>query len=367
MMSNIFAQMNPVALIAVAVLLLLSLVGAVVLRLIRKGRAKTPRDLIAIARERSAAVKETKAATKRADVANAQPVAADRLSRISAKGMAEASAARIQLPADEPAAEENEHPALAAEWQPPAVSDEPADHGEQAYGMDVDENGEIIAEYATEYHAPIAYGVPAPYDAPAPDDAFFAEDTPVAQTAVHADYVDPAPPFAAPEELPAAPIDLADPGNHPTDWDGLLAIVDRLDTILAQPWHDDALAEPLSQRLAAARAAAGDDADTDLSVRALSRDLAAFDLARTINNAAREQAAEIVAAVREFAHQQSFSSADCAAVLNALRQIEWMALIARGDSLERRTLPLTRHDPDAPLWVAEAWDDLRTAENRAAA
>jgi hypothetical protein len=338
-MSNIFAQMNPTALIAVVVLLLASLVGVIVLRLVRKGRAKNPGDLVKIARERSAAAKETKAATKRAEAAIAEPVASSRLSRISAKGMATASAAR-----------------------PEAVDDPAETLSDDAYQMDA-------AETSTWDEA----SEPAAWDMPELD----AEAEPVADALI----LDEAEEFrdsAEPEveavavgpdaaSVPTGPIDLADPERHPADWDGLLAIVDRLDAILTQSWHDDALVESVQQRLANARQAAGEDGEDDLTVRELTRDAHAIDLARTINNAAREQAAEIVAAVREFAHQQAFSPQDCSAVLQALQQIEWMALIARGDTIERRTLPLTRHDPEAPLWVAEAWGDLRASADRAAA
>ena len=346
-MGNIFAQMNPMALIGVAVLVLASVAGVLILRLIRKGRANSARDLVQIARNRAAAAKETKAATKRAEAANAEPVASSRLSRIGAKGAE---------PRVESVIDWGEGP-VAAAVPDEVASDDPLETA-------------VIAPEAEMGDAPEAEM------ADAPDLAEIAEPVEAVDTAAPID--DNADTMAAladssddaasePISTPASPIDLADPANHPASWDGLVAIIDRLDAILAEPWHEDALAPMLVTRLAAARDAAGENADSDGDVRNLARQLASTDLARTINNAAREQAAEIVVAVREFAHQGAFSPDDCDAVLQTMQQVEWMALIARDNALEKRTVPLTRHDPEAPLWVAAAFDDMRAADLRSAA
>ncbi len=145
----------------------------------------------------------------------------------------------------------------------------------------------------------------------------------------------PAPP-AGGDSAPAA-IDLTDPACRPASPAELAALLGALDHALTQPWPD--------QLIAADDAAAG----------------CAITVAAAINSAARDQAADVVAAVREAAAVRVLDAEDMAAVVEALAQIEWMALIAQDGGLTRRTLPLTRHDPAAPLWVADAVAAMRAA------
>jgi hypothetical protein len=113
---------------------------------------------------------------------------------------------------------------------------------------------------------------------------------------------------AAPGDMTdAADYDIADPAFHPFDWDSL-----RL------------MAAVLDRRLA--RLVGGGEA----------------------NRAAAENAAEIVAIIRDSADQHPFTAADATAVMAALHAIRWVPDAAAGPAL-----PLTRHDPRAPLWVHE--------------
>lgn len=160
-------------------------------------------------------------------------------------------------------------------------------------------------------------------------------------------------------QAPQAAIDLADPANHPQDWDALVALVNALEMALQNPWPED--------RLLPVPRFEESGADPEGAARAASHRQSAIQLARTINGAAREQAQEVIAVVREFAYSAPFSAQDCAAVMAGLQAIEWMALIERGSLVEKRTMPLTRHDPEAPLWVHEAVDAIyREAQRNAA-
>src|SRR3546814_18000345 len=68
------------------------------------------------------------------------------------------------------------------------------------------------------------------------------------------------------------------------------------------------------------------------------------------NRAAAASAAEIVAIIRDSADQHVFTAADATAVMAALHAIRWTHVAAHPDR-ETLVLPLTRHDPRAPLWV----------------
>jgi len=320
-MTDILTQLTPASWTAVILLIALSFLGTVILRLIRAGKAKSPADLIKVARDRAATAKAGKEAVKQAAAASAEPISTSRLSRIGARSEyvepEEAVRGSMAIMADPPTAS-------AAEDTP--VADVAAD----LFASDADAADAIDAA-----------------------DAADAADAVVP----HADAIDAA--DAADAFVPAhdadAPVttkanfDFSDPANHPQNWDELAAVIDVLDRALARPWAEDRLILQLSKDQLAA-GAAGDEAAT----LALSRQLAATDLARTINSAAREQAAEVVAIVREFAHQGEFSADECAAVMGGLSEIQWMALVARGDVLEKRTLPLTASDAAAPLWVEDA-------------
>jgi len=301
-MTDILTQLTPASWTAVILLIALSFLGTVILRLIRAGKAKSPADLIKVARDRAATAKAGKEAVKQAAAASAEPISTSRLSRIGARSEyvepEEAVRGSMAIMADPPTAS-------AAEDTP--VADVAAD----LFASDADAADAIDAADAADAFVPA-------HDADAP-------------------------------VTTKANFDFSDPANHPQNWDELAAVIDVLDRALARPWAEDRLILQLSKDQLAA-GAAGDEAAT----LALSRQLAATDLARTINSAAREQAAEVVAIVREFAHQGEFSADECAAVMGGLSEIQWMALVARGDVLEKRTLPLTASDAAAPLWVEDA-------------
>ena len=314
-MTDILTQLTPASWTAVILLIALSFLGTVILRLIRAGKAKSPADLIKVARDRAATAKAGKEAVKQAAAASAEPISTSRLSRIGARSEyvepEEAGRGSMAIMADPPTAS-------AAEDTP--VADVAAD----LFASDADAADAIDGADAA--------------DAVVPD----------------ADAIDAADAFVPAHDADApvttkANFDFSDPANHPQNWDELAAVIDVLDRALARPWAEDRLILQLSKDQLAA-GAAGDEAAT----LALSRQLAATDLARTINSAAREQAAEVVAIVREFAHQGEFSADECAAVMGGLSEIQWMALVARGDVLEKRTLPLTASDAAAPLWVEDA-------------
>jgi hypothetical protein len=379
-MSNIFNQLNPMVWAVLAALLLGSLIGIWVLRLVRKGKAKNPGDVVKAAKEKMDQQKARKEALKQAEAAIAAPVASSRLSRIGVRSEGQAA------PEETTSAEDF---ADAHELESPSPLDE-ATH--DAAGWDkVEAEAEDTARPEAEVEADRTNIAPDNYEAdegePLADDgaelaeaeaaAEWADEPLMAETASdppapEADWAETAE-WTAPSAA-AAPIaaetalDLADPANHPRNWDALVAMIDVLDGALKRSWSEDHLAPSLRVRLEAARAAASDEVDDCLTCRSLSAQLAATDLARTINSAAREQAAEIVAVVREFAHSAPFNAQDCGAVMAGLGEIQWMALIVHDGQIDKRTLPLTRHDPEAPLWVAEAQAAMRRADlNRAAA
>ena len=388
-MSNIFSQLNPVVWIALLVLLVGAVIGLWVLKLVRRG-AKKPGDVVKAAKEKMDQQKARKEAGKQAEAAIAAPVASSRLSRIGARSEGEAVPApssTMDEEADElserlaeiaqPVAEDSiavtvdseavaddepwdaapasdDDAALAADpWSADASETAAAGAWDESPALDTadhqvrDDAGDTAAEAADETVSAALDGDPvAEQDEPVP-----AEEPVEAPEAASL--------WSIPE--PAEPVDLSHPAHHPHNWDGLVAIIDVLDGALKRSWSEDHLAPSLRVRLDAARAAAGDEVDDCLNCRSLSAQLAATDLARTINSAAREQAAEIVAVVREFAHSAPFSAQDCGAVMAGLGDIEWMALVVRDGQIEKRTMPLTRHDPEAPLWVAEALTALRRA------
>ena len=316
-MFDIFAQLNPAAWTAIIILIALGFLGAVVLKLVKSGKAKSPKDLVQVARDRAAAAKATKEAHKMAEAAIAEPVASSRLSRIGARSdeadeFAEATPTEVETEAEaasvpEAAEQASESFAVGAEEQDSEIAafePEPVDTASAEYGS---EPAELAADWAEP-------GVTSPETTPLPP-------RPVA-------------------------LDLADPANHPQNWDALVAVIDALEVAMQGPWPEDRLL-PVPRFEDSA-------ADPEAAARAASQRQSAIQLARTINGAAREQAQEIIGVVREFAHQGPFSTQDCAAVMAGLGAIEWMALIERGKTVEKRTLPLTSHDPEAPLWVHQA-------------
>ena len=115
-----------------------------------------------------------------------------------------------------------------------------------------------------------------------------------------------------------APVyDIADPAFHPFDWETMLAMAQILESRLKRlPEEDEAASEEV-----------------------------------------RERASEIIAIIRDSVGGAAFSASDATAVMAALHAIRWTRTVYRTDpdsgeeQVEALTLPLTRHDPDAPLWV----------------
>ena len=325
-MLDIFAQLNPAAWAAIIVLIALGFLGAVVLKLIKSGKAKSPKDLMQVARDRAAASKATKEAHKAAEAAIAEPVASSRLSRIGARSDEVYDATEF-VSSDGEADMATEQ----AEQTPAAFAASAEDQGIEASAFEAEPVDTLPADLSDE-----------PAD--------LATDWTEASVT---------PPETTP--LPPRPValDLADPANHPQNWDALVAVIDALEIAMQGPWPEDRLL-PVPRFEDSA-------ADPEAAARAAAQRQSAIQLARTINGAAREQAQEIIAVVREFAHQGPFSAQDCAAVMAGLGAIEWMALIEQGASVEKRTLPLTSHDPEAPLWVHDAVSAIYAEAARRAA
>lgn len=122
------------------------------------------------------------------------------------------------------------------------------------------------------------------------------------------------------DALNARIYDIADPAFHPFDWDSMLA-----------------MAQILEGRLKRLPADGADEA--------------------AANADAAERAREIIAIIRDTAGQAPFSATDATAVMAALHAIRWTKTVYRSDpesgeeQVEALALPLTRHHPDAPLWV----------------
>lgn len=173
--------------------------------------------------------------------------------------------------------------------------------------------------------------------------------------------------------------DISDPALHPFDWDSMMALVDLLERRMAHRWKDADPATPApletqlakaEERLREAEAAPERPDNIDAlrrNVAFLPQLIAAADEARAINRDARARAEEIIAIVREtHAAGESFSPDDAAAVMGALADIEWAQAVREddrdygGERVRLVTLPLTRHDKDAMLWVYDY--DLRHAE-----
>ncbi len=115
--------------------------------------------------------------------------------------------------------------------------------------------------------------------------------------------------------------DIADPAFHPFDWDSMLAMAQILERRL--------------ERLPEVPGDHGTDCNADV----------------------RERAKEIITIIRDSAGRMEFSATDATAVMSALHAINWTKTLYSADpeSGEERvdtlTLPLTRHHPDASLWV----------------
>lgn len=397
-MTNIFSQLNPMAALWLLLLTIGAFGGIYVLRLVRRG-AKKPADIVQATKDRMDQKKARKAAVKEAEAAIAAPVASSRLSRIGVRGNDEAVADHDAEPEwtnaktvmttvahsenDEIAPHDwDAEPATAAFAEDEPV-DEPAVEPEYAPVIDEQSGLERVETEAEAYPLADAETMDALPEPEAVEADMVAQNEPeaIAETCEAVDPVAPefaevAEPEHAPETAlsaqdrpaPAGVFDLADPNLHPANWDELLAVVRVLKIVIQRSWSEDVLAPALRTRLYMARAEAGLEVDECPKVRAAAQQLAATDLARTINSAAREQAAEVVAVVEDCAHQMVFTAQDCSAVMAGLSEIHWMALIDHDGELEKRTMPLTRHDPEAPLWVAEALDAMQRAEpTRAAA
>jgi len=138
----------------------------------------------------------------------------------------------------------------------------------------------------------------------------------------------------APEDwvaaLGAEGYDIADPAFHPFDWQSMLAMADLLEARLGGLATDAALPTGASDELAEAARA---------------------------NRDALARAEEIIAIIRDTAGRQDFSTPDAGAVMAALHAIRWTHVARETDpeTGEERadavTLPLTRHNARANLWV----------------
>lgn len=134
-----------------------------------------------------------------------------------------------------------------------------------------------------------------------------------------------------------AEYDIADPAFHPFDWDSMRMLA--------------AVLERRLMRLQAAATAPGDANDEHV---------AALADAAEANRDTAAGAAEIIAIIRESAVDgHDFTASDATAVMAALHALRWahVACVADPetgeDRIETLTLPMTRHDPRAPLWVHE--------------
>lgn len=107
--------------------------------------------------------------------------------------------------------------------------------------------------------------------------------------------------------------DVVDPAFHPFDWDSMIAMVDILALRIAAAWPD------------------GDDA--------------------LPNGDARARAEEIIAIVRDSAGRDPFAAQAAAAVMEALHQISWTPTDQPHNPDDAMALPLTVHNPRAPLWA----------------
>lgn len=132
---------------------------------------------------------------------------------------------------------------------------------------------------------------------------------------------DDADPDGVARELYEQGYDIADPAFHPFDWDSMLAMAQILERRL--------------ERLPEVAGEGGADCNGDVRVRAQ----------------------EIIGIIRDSAGHMAFSASDATAVMSALHAINWSKTLYSADpeSGEERvdtlTLPLTRHHPDAALWV----------------
>lgn len=130
--------------------------------------------------------------------------------------------------------------------------------------------------------------------------------------------------------LGAEGYDIADPAFHPFDWQSMLAMADLLEARLGGLATDTALPTGASDELAEAARA---------------------------NRDALARAEEIIAIIRDTAGRQDFSTPDAGAVMAALHAIRWTHVARETDpeTGEERadavTLPLTRHNARANLWV----------------
>ncbi|SNT12338.1 protein of unknown function [Sphingopyxis indica] len=132
----------------------------------------------------------------------------------------------------------------------------------------------------------------------------------------------------------AVEYDIADPAFHPFDWDSMRMLGAVLDRRIA--------------RLQTGTGAPADASDEYLAALA--------DAAET-NRATAAGATEIVAIIRDSAGQHEFTPSDATAVMAALHAVRWKHVLCYPDPetgedrIETLTLPLTRHDPRAPLWA----------------
>lgn len=130
--------------------------------------------------------------------------------------------------------------------------------------------------------------------------------------------------------------DLADPAFHPFDWPTMTA-----------------LAALLAARLPALETGTPPPPDASDELTEALADAAAT------NRDAAERAREILAIIDESAGQAGFSASDASAVMTALHAIHWSRVVVESDAesgedrTETITLPLTRHHPDADLWVSD--------------
>ena len=159
--------------------------------------------------------------------------------------------------------------------------------------------------------------------------------------------------------------DLASPEHQPFDWDSTLAMLDIVEERVSaraesSTAHADRLPEQLRgvlQKLKDAEQSAEPPDNLEI-LRSHARHLPvlidATDRAREMIVTAAAELQPIARAVRERAGRVPFSPAEVAPLMTRLREIEWLHVRRpTAVELEETVLPLTVHDPDAPLWAAD--------------
>ena len=181
--------------------------------------------------------------------------------------------------------------------------------------------------------------------------------------------------------------DVADPAFHPFDGPSMGAMIAILSEA-AESQFGASLDDPydfVPEHLSSTRASLGqleasppDDRDPDArqvqvdrlrnACAALEELSAALDAARPVNAAALQRVRAIVAQVTARLQSGALRADETARVMEAIRATSWVKINRCADPegrpgaerIESRTLSLSRHDPDAPLW-AHRWQRVHNA------